>query len=117
MKSKFVRSITYNTNPISVKTPVANTAIDGMGQLNYLIDSSIKEIIRWANRDFSSSDAHYGERNRYVFNKDTLDFIIERVEPEHLGSLQISVGYDGYGNPWCYTLTKRSLKELKKLKA
>lgn len=100
-----VRSLT--NNPTYVENGTLNRAIDSYGQLNYLIDSGLKEIIKWCAK--STKD---DTKERYVFSKKNLDYVLDHLSTEVLVSIQVTPLEDDNGSIWCWMLTKIKKKRI-----
>ena len=100
-----VRSLT--NNPTYVENGTLNRAIDSYGQLNYLIDSGLKEIIKWCAK--SNKD---DTKERYVFSKKNLDYVLDHLSTEVLVSIQVTPLEDDNGSIWCWMLTKIKKKRI-----
>lgn len=100
-----VRSLT--NNPTHLEAPSLNRALDTYGNLNCLIDSSIKEVIRWCAK--STKD---DTKERYVFSKKNLDYVLDHLSTEVLVSIQVTPLEDDNGSIWCWMLTKIKKKRI-----
>lgn len=99
MKMKAVRSLT--NNPTYIERQAVDKTIDSDGQLNYLIDSGLKEIIRWCAK--STRD---DTKERYVFSLKNLEYVLEHLSTEVLVTIQVTPLQDDLGSTWCWMLTK-----------
>ena len=100
-----VRSLT--NNPTYVENGTLNKAIDSYGQLNYLIDSGLKEIIKWCAK--STRD---DTKERYVFSLKNLEYILEHLSTEVLVTINVTPLENEFGKPWCWMLTKIKKKRI-----
>ena len=75
-----VRSLT--NNPTHLEAPSLSRALDTYGNLNCLIDSSLKEIIKWCAK--STRD---DTKERYVFSLKNLEYILEHLSTEMLKNI------------------------------
>ena len=100
-----VRSIT--NNPTYLEAPSLSRALDTYGNLNCLIDSGLKEIIRWCAK--SSKD---DTKERYVFSLKNLDYVLEHLSTEVLVTIKVTPFEDDNGSIWCWMLTKSKKKRI-----
>lgn len=99
-----VRSLT--NNPTHLETPSLNRALDTYGNLNCLIDSGLKEIIKWCAK--STRD---DTRERYIFSLKNLEYVLEHLSTEVLVTIKITPLEDN-GSIWCWMLTKSKKKRV-----
>lgn len=99
-----VRSLT--NNPTHLETPSLNRALDTYGNLNCLIDSGLKEIIKWCAK--STRD---DTRERYIFSLKNLEYVLEHLSPEVLVTIKVTPLEDN-GSIWCWMLTKNKKKRI-----
>ena len=71
------------------------------GQLNELIDKSLKEVIRWCAKNTKDDS-----KERYVFSQKDVDYIIDSLSTETLAKINITPLEDD-GKVWCWMLTKK----------
>lgn len=100
-----VRSLT--NNPTHLEAPSLNRALDTYGNLNCLIDSSLKEVIKWCAK--STRD---DTKERYIFSLKNLEYILEHLSTEVLVTINITPLKDDNDSVWCYMLTKRKEKRV-----
>lgn len=100
-----IRSIT-NT-PTYLEAPSLSRALDTYGNLNGLIDSSLKEIIKWCAK--STRD---DTKERYVFSLKNLDYVLEHLSTEVLVTIKVTPLEDDNGSIWCWMLTKIKKKRI-----
>ena len=100
-----VRSLT--NNPVYLERQAVDKAIDSDGQLNYLIDSGLKEIIRWC-----AKSTREDTKERYVFSLKNLEYVLEHLSTEVLVTIQVTPLEDDNGSIWCWMLTKIKKKRI-----
>ena len=94
---------------ISIPTtiPALNRAIDSYGQLNYLIDSGLKEIIKWC-----AKSTREDTKERYIFSLKNLEYVLNHLSTEVLVTIKVTPLEDDFGKPWCWMLTKIKKKRV-----
>lgn len=100
-----VRSLT--NNPTYLEAPSLSRALDTYGNLNCLIDSSLKEIIKWC-----AKSAKDDTKERYVFSLKNLDYILGHLSTEVLVTIKVTPLEDENGSIWCWMLTKSKKKRI-----
>lgn len=100
-----VRSLT--NNPIYLERQAVDKAIDSNGQLNYMIEASLKEVIRWCAK--STKD---DTKERYLFSLKNLEYVLEHLSTDVLVTIKVTPLEDEFGKPWCWMLTKVKKKRV-----
>lgn len=100
-----VRSLT--NNPTYIEAVSLNKALDTYGNLNCLIDSGLKEIVRWCAK--STRD---DTKERYIFSLKNLEYVLEQLSTEVLITIKITPLEDDNGSIWCWMLTKVKNKRI-----
>lgn len=77
-----VRSLT--NNPTHLEAPSLSRALDTYGNLNCLIDSGLKEIIRWCAKSTKNDT-----KERYVFSLKNLNYVLEHLSTEVLVTIKV----------------------------
>lgn len=93
--------MSINDSDLTIVKNIEYHTTDSYAYLNYLIDTTIEETIRFLNEDAIP----HGEVERFVFKKSTLDYIISRLVPENKKRLIIKPFTEKDGEVWCWALS------------
>ena len=98
---------TVTNNPTHLEAPSLSRALDTYGNLNCLIDSSLKEIIKWCAKSTKNDT-----KERYVFSLKNLDYVLEHVSTEVLVTGKVTPLEDDNASIWWWMLTERKKKRI-----